>query len=140
MIAGCSGTPEKILINAAAKGDIYAVKDALKDSKAKIDDQVDIRGTALHISAEKGHTKVFGFLVSKGADINAKVEMGSQDPVIVTAAQWDRYDIIKILIDEKVKINETGTNGSTALDFAKIKKNQKIIDLLTKNGGISKNP
>jgi ankyrin repeat protein len=139
-IAGCSENPNQKLITAAEKGDIYGVKDALTESGAKVNAQIDFNGTALHMSAEGGHEKVFNYLISKGADINAKIIKGSGAPVIVTATSYGKINIVKILINKKADLNATGKNGSTALDFAIAQKNQKMITLLKSAGGISKNP
>lgn len=82
--------------------------------------------------ARNKDTKVVDFLISKGADINAKNIYG-QSPLM--AAIWDkRYNIAKQLLKAGAGVQAKNKWGETALHFACAHGNVEMVELLLKAG------
>lgn len=68
----------------------------LHEKDARINQKDSDGETALHIAAQEGHAEIFKWLVSEGADIEAKEEMGDTPVDFV-----ETLDIVKFLMEEK---------------------------------------
>jgi ankyrin repeat protein len=138
------------LIEAARAGDRAAAEAALRDGgnvNARVQvtlldtllghhGEADLNYTPLHHAAINGRTEVVALLLSKGADINARTNVGSTP--LMLAAQEAQKDVIEQLIQAGADLKATTENGKSASDFA-IKRNQTkqyddIVDLLVKAG------
>ncbi len=74
----------KMLIDAAASGDVESVRAVLQSHPELINEKDDAGATALHYAALGGHREVARLLVQHGADINARDGKFSATP-----AGWD---------------------------------------------------
>lgn len=84
--------------------------------------------TPLHLSCESLNVRIVCFLISKGANINAKNKK-SQTPLhIVTQA--GHVDIAKMLLKERVQVNCQDEKGYTPLHYAAEVNSTEIIHLL----------
>lgn len=85
----------------------------------------------LVLAAEKGHVRTMIVLLSRGADIDARVESG--ETAIVQAAQEGRLEAVRVLLDEGANINSTADDGSSALTRAAEYGHLEIVLLLLAN-------
>ena len=67
--------PDILLIEAAAKGNIEAVKQHLA-AGADVNAKHETGGTPLHEAAHKDHGEIVELLIAKGADVNTRDDVG----------------------------------------------------------------
>ena len=122
---------ERALFEAAAVGNIEAVKQAIADGA-----DVNAKNygmTPLHIAAQTGHKEVSELLIIKGADVNAK-DRDDGSP-LHHAAFWGRKEVVELLIDKGANVNAKDENGATPQDLAIQFKEFETASLLRKHGG-----
>jgi len=71
--------------------------------------------------------------IASGSDLNQKDPFGGSSPLI-TAALFEKTDIVKLLIEAGADINFTNNDGSTALHTAAFFCRPEIVKLLLANG------
>jgi len=73
--------------------------------------------TALTWAAEQGYEKMVDFLISKGANVNARQDsdVNNGATVLMRAAIKGKINIVKKLVQNKVKVNDKNRFNSTAL-------------------------
>ena len=91
--------------------------------------------TALHYACFFGHPDCTITLLDAGAlmDEPSRNDMGVR-PINAAAAGQHPFDHIRVLITRGADIDGRQTSGHTALDEAKIRNDQQLIDLLTVKG------
>lgn len=90
-------------------------------------------GTPLTLASEEGYLKIARLLVSKKADVNAKVS-GDQTALMLASLKG-QTDIVKLLLGVKgLKLNEVNDKGATALIMAADMNHTEIIKLLAEKG------
>jgi len=60
----------KLILNAAARGDIVTLKQALKSESVNVSDP--LKRTPLHVASSEGQVEVVKFLLKSGAEVNAE--------------------------------------------------------------------
>ncbi|CAH1399971.1 myotrophin isoform X1 [Halyomorpha halys] len=102
-------------------GDLEIVKDLVESKEIDINKEIDGR-PPLHYAADFGQPHVIEYLVSKGADINAKDKHGIS---ALLAAIWEGHtSCVRTLLDkgaEKIGSAPDGTNYLDCADKAEIK-------------------
>ncbi|MDP7179570.1 MAG: ankyrin repeat domain-containing protein, partial [Verrucomicrobiota bacterium] len=101
LVVGCG--PSVDIHDAAAKGDIEAVKGFLAagtNVNARI---ITNRSTPLHKAAYRGHKEVVELLIAKGADVNA-IDHDRSTP-LHSATYKGHYEIAKLLIAKGAEVN-----------------------------------
>ena len=93
--------------------------------------------TPLHFAAGQGNIEVADVLIKNGAEVNAKTFDEHYTPLHI-AAQEGHKAVAELLIAKGADVNAKDKNGDTPLDLAKSKRNEELVDLLRKHGGISK--
>ncbi len=104
------------LTEAASKGSVHDVKAAIEEKRINPNVFTSLHGgRAIHIAAEKGHTEIVSYLLSKGADPN--LPGGSFDQTALNvAAQSGQVGATEVLLQSgKVKI-EDDRNNSALID------------------------
>lgn len=115
LAAGCA--MNKSFHIPAAKGDLDTIKSQL-DGGRDIESR-DIAGqTALMYAAESGQMEVVKYLVSRGADVNAKTKLLGLGTALIYAASANRYEVVEYLIENGADVNATTQNEETALFWA----------------------
>ena len=91
--------------------------------------------TPLFFAANEGHVQVAEFLISAGADVNAK-NMFDRTP-LYRAAYWGKKEIAEILIAKGADVNTQQRDG-TPLDWANQYGHPETANIIRENGGKTK--
>ncbi len=119
---------DRQLLKAAAKGDVYGIRDALNEG-AYIETRTqpdDWSQTALGTAALNGRLDAVKYLVARGADIDATDKLG--ETPLISALIKKHIAIANTLLDLGADVAVTGTEGRSALTEAKIARNNALID------------
>ena len=115
-----------------------------EDNKSKFflpHEQIDEWGaTELHRSTRKGDIDLCEWLISKGADVNARDNYGATP--LYWAAWNGGYDLAKLLLNQGSNSNIPDYGGETPLYWASTKRHYEIVRLLCDRGakaGLSDN-
>ena len=124
--------PDILLIEAAAEGNIEAVKQHLT---AGVDVNANNKNgtTPLHRAAYWGHKEVVELLIANGADVHAKWDNGWTP--LHRAALYDHKEVTELLIANGADVNAKIDDGRTPLDMAIFGNETESADLLRKHGG-----
>jgi ankyrin repeat protein len=110
--------PDILILDAAEKGDIEAVKQHLTagtDANAQ-----DKRGrTPLHFAAKRGQKELVELLIANGADVNAKTDLGNTPLHRVAAQGTGLKHIAELLIAKGAVLSARNKDGKTPLEVAK---------------------
>jgi len=127
--------PPRSLPQAAAEGDLGAVRKMIAEG---ID--VDYREdnfikTALHLAAREGHKDMVSFLLSKGANINAK-DGWPGCTALHYAAEKGYAEIARVLLEAHADVNipREYPKGETPLHTAARAGHKDIVELLISHG------
>jgi ankyrin repeat protein len=126
------GAKVSVLHLAAYRGDIDKVRSILEKGT-----NVDVRDKAGHTSlfyaASAGQLHVIEFLISKGADVNAKDNRGGEMPLFYAGdAGWKK--VVELLIVKGADINARGDLGGSALESAAWLGRGDVAELLITKG------
>jgi ankyrin repeat protein len=125
----------KDVFDAAAIGDAGKVAAFLRDDPAGATAWSDDGFTALHYACFFGTPDAAAALVEAGADVEvpSRNDMGVR-PMNAAAAGRHAVETIRLLLAAGADVDGTQTSGHTALDEARIREDQAMIELLTKAG------
>jgi hypothetical protein len=90
------------------------------------------RATPLHLIAQNGRAPIGGYLISAGADVNAKDSSGGTP--LHWAAQNGHFAVMRSLIDKGADPNVQRDDGATPLDLAVSRGNAQMVEYLTQSG------
>jgi hypothetical protein len=120
-----------LLMSAVRDANLKNFDRALK-STSHINAQDAYGWTALTYAAVRGDKNMAKKLLSKGADPNVVDEDGRS--IVMHAVDYNREEIVKILIGYKADLNHRDKKGATAMGLAWTKAKDKIVALLEKAG------
>jgi ankyrin repeat protein len=118
------------LHNAARNGHLDIVK-LLLDKEAEAGDKDNCGRTPLHLAALYGPIQVIQLLLEKGADREAKDKDGKT--LLHLAAYSGQIEIVKMLIDQGADKRAKDNNGRKAIDQARERDHQAVVDILSRN-------
>jgi ankyrin repeat protein len=123
------------IFEAAAAGSHPRVAELLRSDESLARAWTDDGFTALHYACFFGTPDVARDLLEAGADVNvaSRNDMGVR-PINAAAAGREPFDHVRQLIDWGADVNGRQSSGHTALDEARIRGEQQLIDLLTTRG------
>ena len=129
------------IFDAAALGDIAALRHLL-DTDATLTDEWSADGfTALHFAAYLGGHQAVQVLLEAGADVNAIARNGMEVQPLNSGAALGNVEACRLLLDAGADPNAAEHGGWTPLDEAVITKNEPLAELLRARGGrLSGNP
>ena len=104
--------PDRALIVSAIKGDVTAVKRALKEG-ATVDVRDNRGRTALLIATHDNNMELARVLIAAGADVNAKDNI--QDSPFLYAGAEGRNDILRMTLEAGADLKSVNRFGGTAL-------------------------
>lgn len=120
-----------MLLDAAFRGDLEAVQTALArgaDIEAR-DDSYD--WTALMWAATGAHVDVVEHLISRGANVNARTgEYAAGTTALILSAYWGDAETVEVLLENGGRLNDTDSDGWTALTNAAWRGQIAIVRLL----------
>ncbi|PRP81217.1 hypothetical protein PROFUN_02051 [Planoprotostelium fungivorum] len=99
---------------AVKTGDLDRVKEFVEKHKFGLgpDPSSSNKRTPLHWAADFNQTAIISYLLSKGADINAKDQYGITP--LLAAVYEDHFDAAKTLVEKKADVSAKGPDGQTA--------------------------
>jgi ankyrin repeat protein len=117
---------------AAQTNDVAKIRSLLSDGTSP--NQTDENGgtTGMHVAAASGNLQILAILFKAGGDVNQRDAVGSTP--LDYAAEHDRYDAAKLLVEMKTRINDQNKNGMTALMFAAKTGDTQLIHMLLDGG------
>lgn len=124
--------------DAAKQGDLAKVRFLLARDPTLISSKDDSGNTPLHEAVFTAHAEVAEFLLSKGADVNAREKNGATP--LILAAMGGKVEIdgqggvVTLLLAHKADINAKSANGMTALHVAALVGHADIVKLLLAKG------
>lgn len=119
---------------ASAKGDFVLVKQLFEKGGIEIDAVNGKIGPALTSASYGGHKEIVEFLLNTGANINVRDDKGTTP--LMNAVIGEKVEIVKLLLERGADPNlfvlseKDDKTNITALTFANMKSNKKIIDLI----------
>jgi len=131
LVVGC-GNPDGALIQAAADGNIEAVKQAIA-AGADVNAKDKHGNTPLDLAAREGHKEVAELLIANGANVNAKTN-GGWTPLHYAAKEGHK-EVVELLIAEGANVNaKDDIIGRTPLYQAASQGYKEIAELLIAKG------
>jgi len=115
------------LFNAAEKGDVPAIKQALLDG-AIINARDSFRYTSLHYTAHHGHTDAMKVLLEAGAKVD--VRDGEQNTPLHWAAHNGYDNLTKVLLAVGADLTLKDKDNKTPIDQARKKGQRTLVDYL----------
>jgi ankyrin repeat protein len=127
-----SKAPDAQLLHCAAGAGNVAIAQMLLLQGAKID-AMGNEGTPLHYAANRRQVEMVRFLVSKGANPNAKDKWGVEP--LGWAVSGDKTEVVRVLLELGANPNTlASTDGQSCLSIAEKRKNSEIAELLRAHG------
>jgi ankyrin repeat protein/SAM-dependent methyltransferase len=118
--------------NAAYAGDLQEVKTLLRNNPKWVSKKDSGGWTPLHLAAYACHKDVGEYLLSLGAEVNAKNRMGVM-PLHIAAMNGHR-DVAELLLAGKADLSAKDSTGYTALHIAAMMGRRDMVQLLLARG------
>jgi hypothetical protein len=132
LVEGRFVSKDVVLLCAAAYNSLK-VASFMLDNKANIN-VVDADGwSPLITSLVYGHERLFGFLIGKGADVNARGKKYGTTPLMIAALKGD-LDKIVLLYNKGADVNLRMSDGVTALAMARRANSLEVVNYLQSIG------
>lgn len=127
----------KLLLNFAESGSLSMVKSFIEEKNIDANATDTIGCTALHKSASSGHVEIVHYLLSKGVNIDTKIECNNPKlsgiTPVVYAVYFGHYLVAKFLIEQGADTSVV-VNGLNLLDIAVDSNNPSVIALVLEKG------
>ena len=128
-----------LLANSATKGDLAKIKQLVEQQGVDVNTKITVgryKGlTALMGASVDGHLEIVKYLISTGADVNAKNDDG-WTALIFASTTKGHLEIVKYLISKDADINAKRDKGLTALMVASSGKLEIVKALVEGKGGL----
>lgn len=120
------------LVLAALHSDSRVVR-TLLDRGADVTIAADTGGTALHMSAKRGHLAATKLLLKAGADLEAATSIEGLTPLCVAAGEG-HLGVVVVLIDAGADVNSRALNGTSVLYSAACNGHLDVVKVLLRAG------
>jgi ankyrin repeat protein len=117
---------------AAQANDVGKIRSLLADGTSPNQTQESDGGTGMHIAAASGNLQILAILYKAGGDVNQRDALGSTP--LDYAADHDKYDAAKLLVELKTRVNDQNKNGMTALMYAAKTGDIQLVHMLLDGG------
>jgi ankyrin repeat protein len=117
---------------AAQANDVGKIRSLLSDGTSPNQTEENGGGTGMHIAAASGNLQIIAILYKAGGDVNQRDALGSTP--LDYAADHDKYDAAKLLVEMKTRINDQNKNGMTALMYAAKTGDIQLVHMLLDGG------
>jgi len=118
---------------AVEKGNLEKVQKLLHKTPGWVNEKDEMGRTPLQIAAYFGHTELVKYLLSQGAQVNAKDGI-QRDTALHLAAAMGSPEICEILLNAGADIDITNNRNDTPLFLAVTRKKKQVAELLLKRG------
>lgn len=125
---------QRLITQAAAAGDVEAVRDLLKADPVLVHSYSGDGWTPLHLATHFGHTLVAEELLAHGADVCARASNALATTPLLWAVMGQDIAAVTLLLDHGADVNATTTAGSTPLHKAAVLGNADLVRLLLAHG------
>lgn len=121
------------LIASIKDGSIVKVKDIVEHNPRLVHETDQNNDTALHCAVTSRKVEIAGYLVEKGADINAKDKKGNTP--LLLACREGNLEMAELLVEKGAEISGKDYEfGSTALHWASYKGHLEVAEMLLSKG------
>ncbi len=132
-----AGRVHTALVEAARWGEIGMLTELL-DQGVPIEARSETGSTALMLAASGGQTDVVKLLLGRGADVNARDDNRGRTALMwcLAALHSEKVylTIVRMLIDAGAKVDVAANDGRAAIDFARTRESQALLDVLESAG------
>jgi ankyrin repeat protein len=135
-----SAATELDVFEAAALGDLDALRACCTADPTRVNAVSDDRWTPLHLAAYFGSAACVADLLLRGATVDAVAENGLGLTPLHSACAGDHTEAALRLIAAGADVNARGATGHRPLDSAKRSANAELIAALVAAGGIDGTP
>lgn len=118
--------------DAARQGDLAKVKEMLAHTPGLLHLKTESGKTPLHFAAEGGHLDVVDFLLSKGAEVDAR--NADDETPLHYAAGYSHMDVIKRLLEAESNVNAESKAGDTPLLYVRFMLRKEVAEILIDSG------
>lgn len=137
MIAGlillsALGLKANVIHDAAREGDQERIENLLEQDPELIRSVNERQVTPLHFACDGGHAGLAGYLLSRGADIEA-VDVDGDTP-LHWAAFAGHCDVAELLLEQGADIESQNSNEQTPLHYAVLRNQKDMTGLLVDKG------
>jgi ankyrin repeat protein len=126
--------PSLDIFEAAAAGDIQAVRACIEADPAAMQAYAADGFTPLHLAAFFGHEEVARVLIDAGARVDAVTRNDMENMPLHAAAAGRHHDICALLLDRGAPVNAQQEGGFTALHAAAQHGDMALARLLAEHG------
>jgi ankyrin repeat protein len=128
-----TASPADTFYDAAREGDMAKVKSMLADDPSLVNSHESYLALVpLHGACYGGRLEMVKFLISKGADVNARSREGSA-PIVEAVAKND-VEITRYLVAHGADVNTADNNGKTPLHWAAERGRVEVARFLIQKG------
>ena len=124
---------ENDIFKACKEGKLRNVKYLIETQNIDICIKGEYEITPLHDACQYGQHEIAEYLISKGADVNAKETLYGRTP-LHCACEKDNIQIVDYLISKGADKNAKDVNGMTPLHYASYYNNPDIVKYLISKG------
>jgi ankyrin repeat protein len=126
--------PRLDIFEAAAAGDLDAVRASIEADPAAVHTYAGDGFTPLHLAAFFGHEDAARLLIDKGARLDAVTRNEMENTPLHAAAAGRHYDVAALLLDRGAPVNAQQEGGFTALHAAAQHGDTELAQLLVRHG------
>lgn len=130
LFSGVSAHSQDVF-ESARTGNIKQLKKLISLNKDTIQKVNQMGFDPLMIACYRGQTKCAAFLIEHGADVNRPSTEGS---ALQAACYQNNTELGILLISKGAHLNTQGPDGNTALMYAVLNQNEKLVSTLKKAG------
>ena len=127
-----SAAASQEVFEAARNGNFEKVKELVEKASKLIAEKANNGETLLHIAASSGNNEITEWLISKGADIEAK-DNANNTP-LTNAISNRNLETVKTLVEKGVNLNNRGLWNRLPIQIAAIFASKEIVDYLIEKG------